>query len=402
MIRIALVTTWFPPQKGVAVNRMFAFANYLSENLSFQIDVYSLGEKNIVLQLKNNLTNYQFRNNDFINYFKANSQDSFFVHNSKTVIRILLSKLKTRRYKNWSDNTSKQLEINHSEIPYSFIISSYAPEEAHLIALNFVKKNKVFWIADMRDEMSKNFNISKSGRERLREIELQVNQYATCLTSVSEPILADFKQLCPNIQIFEEIRNGFDHTVLVSNWKFPEDNILKIGYFGTFYADIKPDVFFNSFIEIEKKLKGKVEFHFYGVHKNFTVPKEIEDRLKFFPSVSYQESIVKMAEMDANLLILPKGERKGVYSGKIFDYLSTKRPILAYVDLQDVAASLITNFNAGYVIDYNDNKKGSELILRWVKDLESGIVRCATDEQILSLHRKFQVNKLEEIILNLL
>lgn len=402
MIRIALVTTWFPPQKGVAVNRMFAFAKYLSENSNFHIDVYSLGDKNTILKLKDNLTNYQFDNNDIINYFKSNSQDSFLVHNTKTIIRIFLTKLKLRRYKNWYNNTTNQLEIIHSETPYRFIISSYAPEEAHLIALNFIKKNKVFWIADMRDEMSKNFNISKSGRERLREIELQVNQYASCLTSVSEPILADFKKLCPDIQIFEEIRNGFDHTVLVSNWKFPEDNVLKIGYFGTFYADIKPDVFFNSFVKVENQLKTKIEFHFYGVYKNFTVPKEIEGRLKVFPSVSYEESIAKMAEMDANLLILPKGERKGVYSGKIFDYLSSKRPILAFVDLEDVAASLITKFNAGYVVDYNDNKKGAESILHWVKDLESGIVRCATEEQILSLHRKYQVKKLEEIILKLL
>jgi len=402
MIRIALVTTWFPPQKGVAVNRMFAFAKYLSENSNFHIDVYSLGDKNTILKLKDNLTNYQFDNNDIINYFKPNSRDSYLIHNAKTVIRIVLTKLRSSSYKNWFDNTTKQLEIIHSETPYRFIISSYAPEQAHLIALKFVKNNKVHWIADMRDEMSKNLNVSKSGRERLREIELQVNKYASCLTSVSKPILDDFKTLCPDIQIFEEIRNGFDHSVSVSKWKFPEDNVLKIGYFGTFYADIKPDVFFRSFIKVEKQLKAKIEFHFYGVHKNFTVPKEIEDRLKIFPSVTYEESIAKMAEMDANLLILPKGERKGVYSGKIFDYLSSKRPILAFVDLEDVAASLIINFNAGYVVDYNDNKKGAESIFDWVKDLESGITRSATDEQILSLHRKYQVNKLEEIILKLL
>ena len=402
MIRIALITTWFPPQKGVAVNRMFAFAKYLSENSSFHIDVYSLGDKNTILKLKDNLKNYQFKNNDLINYFKANPQDSFFVHNTKTVIRIVLAKLKTRRYKNWCDKTSNHLELNHSESPYQVIISSYAPEEAHLIALNFIKKNKVPWIADMRDEMSKNPNISKSGRDRIRDVEHQINQYATCLTSVSKPILEDFKKLCPNIQIFEEIRNGFDHTVSVSNWKYPEDNVLKIGYFGTFYADIKPDVFFHSFIKVIHLLKANIEFHFYGVHKNFTVPKEIEDRLKIFPTISYEESITKMAEMDANLLILPKGERKGVYSGKIFDYLSSKRPILAFVDLEDVAASFITNFNAGYVVDYNDNVKGAESILHWDNDLESGSIRCAKDEQILSLHRKYQVKKLEEIILKIL
>ena len=40
--KIALITTWYPPINGIAVNRMNAFANYLSER--FEVEVFCLGK----------------------------------------------------------------------------------------------------------------------------------------------------------------------------------------------------------------------------------------------------------------------------------------------------------------------------------------------------------------------
>ena len=402
MIRIALITTWFPPVKGVAVNRMISFANYLSENSNFHVDVFSIGVINQEIRLKENLINYQSKNTSLIDSFKANRGDSFLKHNLKTIARILISKISKNRYKNWIDNTLNQLEESHIINPYDIIISSYAPEEAHLIALEFIKKHPIVWIADMRDEMSNNPYISRSAKNKLRLIEKEINNFANCITSVSKPILNDFKLLCPNVPQFREIRNGINHHININKWTFPKDNILKIGYFGTFYGDIKPDVFFRTLLTLLNEIPYKIEFHFYGVHHNFWIPDEFKNKVRIFPSVDYEESIVKMSTMDANLLILPKGERKGVYSGKIFDYISAKRPILAFVDKNDVAAELILETDSGYVIDFDNKIEGSIEILKWIKDVQNHVSKCASNEQIESLHRKNQVKKLEQTILQLL
>ena len=402
MIRIALITTWFPPVKGVAVNRMISFANYLSENSNFHVDVFSIGVINQEIRLKENLINYQSKNTSLIDSFKANRDDSFLKHNLKTIARIIISKISKNRYKNWIDNTLNQLEKSHIINPYNIIISSYAPEEAHLIALEFIKKHPIVWIADMRDEMSNNPYISRSAKNKLRIIEKKINNFANCITSVSKPILNDFKLLCPNVPQFREIRNGINHHINIDKWTFPKDNILKIGYFGTFYGDIKPDVFFRTLLTLLNEIPYKIEFHFYGVHNNFWIPDEFKNKVRIFPSVDYEESIVKMSTMDANLLILPKGERKGVYSGKIFDYISAKRPILAFVDKNDVAAELILETDSGYVIDFDNKIEGRIEILNWIKDVQNHVSKCASNEQIESLHRKNQVKKLEETILQLL
>ena len=95
------------------------------------------------------------------------------------------------------------------------------------------------------------------------------------------------------------------------------------------------------------------------------------------------------------------GGEDAKYSGKIFDYISSKSPILAFVDEDDVAAQLINDFNCGYVNDFNDIVKGSNSILQWINDLTNDLTKTASEEQILSLHRKNQIKKLEETILQI-
>ena len=401
MIRIALITTWYPPVNGIAVNRMKAFVKYLSLNDKFQIDIFSIANEDKIIQEKTNVTNYQFVNHSILNSLKANTNDSYVIHNIKTVFRIISNKIISNKYKDWSKKVLKTLIFNHQSTKYDLIISSYSPEESHLLALQLVKKFNIPWIADMRDEMSKNPGINAEQKAKLHKIENEINKYASCITSVSKPILDDFRVLCPNVFYFQEIRNGYDHDLIIDNQNNIKKDCLKIGYFGTFYGDRKPDNFFKSFLAIKDHINQKVEFHFYGVHKNFWIPLELKDHIFIYPGVDYETSIQLMSTMDANLLVLPSGVGKGVYSGKIFDYISSKSPILAFVDEDDVAAQLINDFNCGYVNDFNDIVKGSNSILQWINDLTNDLNKTASEEQILSLHRKNQIKKLEETILQI-
>ena len=67
---------------------------------------------------------------------------------------------------------------------------------------------------------------------------------------------------------------------------------------------------------------------------------------------------------DTLVLVHPKG-RKGVYTGKLFDYLATNKPILAICDPNDVIAELLAETNAGFTADVTD-----------VEDIKSKILQC--------------------------
>jgi hypothetical protein len=97
-------------------------------------------------------------------------------------------------------------------------------------------------------------------------------------------------------------------------------------------------------------------------------------------------------------MIHPPTEAKGIFTGKLFDYLSVEKPVLALVDTEDVAAALIEECKAGLAVDFYENdeicKAISDLIHRW----ENNEKFPFDSSKIKSLHRRFQVQKLDELM----
>ena len=136
----------------------------------------------------------------------------------------------------------------------------------------------------------------------------------------------------------------------------------------------------------------------YGVHHNFTIPTELVDYVSIEDSLSYSDAIVEMSKMDVNLLVLPSGVGKGVYSGKIFDYISVHKPVFACVDIEDVAAELIMKLECGYVADfYSVDEIFAQLELFYF-DWLSNVNKSAKKTEIDKLNRKSQIEKLENLI----
>jgi glycosyltransferase involved in cell wall biosynthesis len=393
---IVLITTWFPPQKGVAVNRMYAFAKYL-ENFNYKVSVITITTGNEKDKEQTGTTNiYRLKNNAFLRYLNEIPGESRTLHSIKVIWNYFINKLGVKKYNAWHSHVIATLEQINIEEKIDIVISSFSPEETHLAAYKFcIKYPSVKWIADMRDEMSKNPHINASAQNKLAEIENMINQRCTAITAVSEPILNDFKNLLPRIKYFEEIRNGYDHSI---NRSDNFNDVFTICYAGTFYGDRKPDTFFNALFHFIKQTQTSIIIKFIGTHKNFNIPKELEKFCQFIPQVTNAQAIEIISKADANLLILPPVSGKGVYSGKIFDYLSVYKPIIAVVDKDDVAADLIRKLNAGYIADFNNTNEIVQAIqqayVRWKEQKPFHV----NTNSIELLHRQHQVKKLALLI----
>jgi glycosyltransferase involved in cell wall biosynthesis len=395
--RIALVTTWFPPINGVAVSRMNAFANYLSEE--FQVEVFCLGENSEKLQKTERLTVHFTTSNKLFEKLKSDQADNKLVHNAKTALRIGLKYIIKNPLDSWKKATIQKLKTRHKEEGFDLIISSYSPQEAHLVAIEFCKEfSNVPWIADMRDEMSSNPYIDLNTKNMLKAIEEDVNKYASAITSVSKPIVEEFRQICPSVSFFEEIRNGFDHDLKLDNTA-SQSNEFKLGYFGSFYGARKPDFVFNALVEIKKENPElKFSVHIYGAHNNYSIPSAIKEDVFKHAGLNYIDAVIEMNRLDGNILIHPRTKHKGVFSGKIFDYISAEKPVLAFVDKDDVAAELVYDLHCGYVAEFEDHTENKKIILEAFNAKLNNDLKIASAEAIASLHRKNQVQKLAELI----
>lgn len=397
--RIALITTWFSPNNGVAVNRMNAFAKYLGND--FDVEVFTQGEKewskNTDFGAVHYLTSKSFRS-----AIKHKSSDNKILHYFKTALNIFANKLNISTYSKWKQKVGVLFEKIHQSNKFDLIISSYAPVEPHEIAFQLKKKfPELFWLADMRDEMSKNPFQSEGLKNQMKKKEIEIASEIDALITVSKPILEGFKTIFPNVKYFEEVRNGFDHD-LVPLKGFNDS--FTVVYAGTFYGLIKPDRFFKILIKLikEGQIDSDLELIFVGTSKNFSIPPELLDRVKFIPKVPYLEALEYVRNADCNLLVGPPYEAKGRFTGKLFDYLSVEKPILALIDTEDVGADLINEFNGGFVAGFYDEEASRNAVLE-VYNLWKTKSRLEIDSfKTQELHRKHQVEKLKKIINNML
>jgi glycosyltransferase involved in cell wall biosynthesis len=212
---------------------------------------------------------------------KDKQSDGALIHMFKVGTRILLSKFVKNPLEKWQKSTLAKLKEIHLNQPFDCIVSSFSPQEAHLVAVEFKKEfPTVPWIADMRDEMSANPYIDSKTKRTLLEVEKQVNQYANALISVSEPILSDFKNSLPKIKFFEEIRNGFNHDFKRDKVATEKNATFTLGYFGTFYGKRKPTVLMEALKQLSEEIPDfDFKFEIIGAHKNFIIPTDLESKI---------------------------------------------------------------------------------------------------------------------------
>ncbi len=398
--RIVLVTTWFPPQQSVATNRMLSFVEFLSED--FTIEVICIDDKaHQIDNWKSNINVHYLPSNKFFDKLKSNPKDHKLVHKLKTGLKVLLLRVVKNPLDSWTKKASLKLAQVHQQKPIDLIISSFSPEACHIAVIDFFKttNSSIPWIADMRDEMSTNPYLSESQISRLKAVELGVNKYASAITSVSDPIIQDFKVSCTNISNFLEIRNGYNHTFHRDISKEDNRKVFTIGYFGSFYGLRKPDYLFRALLLLRREQPSfNFEMEIVGAHSNFDVPNELASFVHMNEGLPYNDGIEMMADMHLNCVMHPASKQKGVFTGKLFDYISVQRPVLALVDLTDVAAKLVRDFECGYVAEFDDVKMIKEQIWQAFQDWKNKDIKIATNDDKNSLHRSFQVQKLNGLI----
>ncbi|NMC99606.1 MAG: glycosyltransferase family 4 protein, partial [Bacteroidales bacterium] len=128
------------------------------------------------------------------------------------------------------------------------------------------------------------------------------------------------------------------------------------------------------------------------------IPDELFAFVERYDKVPYNDAINIIQNADGLLLIHPPTAYRGVYTGKLFDYLGAMRPIIAVVDKTDVAAELIKDCNAGFVADFNDIDEIKTAITETYKLWLNKQTLAYNQELILMHHRAYQVKILEHLI----
>jgi glycosyltransferase involved in cell wall biosynthesis len=234
------------------------------------------------------------------------------------------------------------------------ILSSSSPVTAHAIAKELQQRHRIPWVADFRDLWTQNHNYPYSPTRRIfeRRLELKTMATADALVTVSEDWAKRLGTL-HNKRAYS-ITNGFDPEK-ISAETADLTSKFTITYTGQIYTKQDESKFLIALTELmsEGVIEPRdVEVRFFGP-EDTTLEKRIRetqlsDIVKQYGIVAREMTFEKQRE--SQLLLLFKWEdprERGWHSGKIFEYLAARRPILATGGTDDVITELLKETKAG-------------------------------------------------------
>lgn len=417
-MKILFVSFFFPPYKSVAAVRTGKTAKLLHE-MGNEIKVISAKDKILSDELKVEIPEenlYQTNWFDIDEYVmdlvginsKASAKNV--LHSGQNdslkskILKLMFSIYRKLlyvpdKYFGWYKYASNKSEELISEWKPDIIYASGAPYTGLMVASKLSKKFDIPYVLDLRDLWSDNHNHKQYLIGRF--LEYKTLKDASALVTVSTPLVDKLKLKYPNIPSFE-IRNAFDrddYDLNINNKSNKSDKI-KILYTGMIYPEKQdPSILFRA-IANNKKLKDNISIDFYGNSLGWlsSLSKEygIESVINIYTPIDRKKILELQSKSDILLLFVwsDKNE-KGIFTGKIFEYIGNAKPILAIGDNDDVVSKTIKEDGFGLVS--NNEEEISDFILGIQdKDILSKISSSYSTNRH-KYERTYQIKKLINI-----
>jgi hypothetical protein len=236
------------------------------------------------------------------------------------------------------------------------IYCSGMPFSGFIISRRLSQIYQIPWVAEYRDLWSQNssYDYLPWRRKLDRLIEMPTVRSANALVAVTPTLAEKLGRLFS--QPIEVIYNGFDPQDYsgLAGVEQRQDNLLKIVYTGTIYRgyqDIRPLFQALSMLGDQKK---DIEVIVYSRYFNDLVQMALQigvsGCLKTPGVIPYRDCLQSQRQADI-LLYLGWNDpiEKGVFAGKLFEYLGARRPILVVGPGKDLPSDLICQRQAGFI-----------------------------------------------------
>lgn len=290
------------------------------------------------------------------------------------------------------------------------ILASALPPTSLVVAERLSRSFGVPWVAELRDLWVDEGGYSQPWWRRVIEQrwERRLLSTAAGLVTVSEPLAEHLrnKYAKPTAVVV----NGFDpadfQQAAALDFRDPRQlntQQLRIAYTGMIYAGRRdPTPLFQALQQLGSAAQG-VRVDFYGRYLQPVVERSrslgVTDQVFVHDSIGYHESLRLQQQSDVLLLLIDGDPRQqGVFTGKLFEYLGARRPILALGPRENVAARLILDRRAGVVL--SDPHEIAQQLRRWLEQKRTGVIEPLDPQVALGLTRAEQVRVLERFLLD--
>ena len=372
MKKVLVITYYWPPSGGAGVQRWVKFIKYFKDqNINpFIISVdpdfasYPLIDNSLTNDIPDNTNVYLTKTNEPYSFYKKinNNQTPYagFANEGRPNFFQKIARFIRGNFfipdsrKGWNNFAYKKaVEILEKE-NIDTVITTSPPHSTQLIGLKLKETQNIKWIADLRDPWTdiyyyKSMLHTKWAKQKDLNYEKRVIEKSDKVVVVSDSI----KQLLLNkSNLVKEskihiIPNGFDDDDFLVSSKNNNSKFL-LSYVGTITKDYPLD-------SIKKSISNlNINLEFTGKADEPT-KLLLNEVASFNNHVNHKESINLLLASDMLLLVIPKiSNNKGILTGKLFEYLGARKPILCIGPTDGDAAKIIEECKAGKTFDYSD------------------------------------------------
>ncbi|NVJ89738.1 MAG: glycosyltransferase [Flavobacteriaceae bacterium] len=419
-MKVLILTYYWPPAGGSGVQRWLKFVKYLPEfkitPIVFTVDNanYPKIDNSLINDISDEIEVLKTPIKDLSNYFfwkkmKSNNSGVSNATNNKILSFIRGNFFIPDPKILWKKDALKAIKAYLKENSVDVIISTGPPHSVHLIAKEIQKSYQIPWIADFRDPWSNlyyqnEFKQLRFAKNKNRQLEKSVLKSADCILTVSNSLQKEFSKVAKRVEV---ITNGFDDEVLNSS-EISLDKKFSISYIGLLPKQSNPKNLFKVLQTLIKKVDGfkqDLQLNFVGdisdEIKNDIQGLGLIDNSKFHGYVSHKEAINFQKSSQVLLLLIPNVENsQGILTGKLFEYLTSIRPILALSSSKGDLAEILNETKAGKLFSYKDTEDLEQEILSLYELYKKGALGIRS-KNIEKFHRKNLTKDLSELIKSL-
>ncbi len=262
----------------------------------------------------------------------------------------------------WVSPSVKFLKKYLKEQDIDVLISSGPPHSMHLIANKLKQLTSIKWIADFRDPWTtlyytENFNLSDYAKRKNERLETKILQNADIVLTVSKTIQEELQHKAKQVEV---ITNGYDDEVLGGDYQL--DTKFSMAHIGLLPSQSNPKLLWAVLRDLCTEIpqfKQDLEINLTGNVSEETIEtiknSGLDSNLKLTSYVSHKKAIELQRRAQVLLLLIPNTKNsKGILTGKVFEYITSKRPILAIGNTQGDLAEILEHTQTGTLIDFND------------------------------------------------
>ncbi len=403
MNKVLVITYYWPPSGGAGVQRWLKFVKYLREfnwepvlyipdnpeypelDNSLQKDIpdqvtilrHPIWEpynsyKKVIGRKKEEKINAAFlsekRQNRLLENISVWIRGNFFIPDAR---------------KFWIKPSVRVLRKYLATNQVDAIASTGPPHSMHLIAWKLAKQLNLPWLADFRDpwtniDFYKDLKLTASADREHQRLEKTVLKDATAVSVISNTMATDFNRIV--LRNYDVITNGYDADDILTAPAPEMDKKFSIAHIGTLVSTRNPASLWaalQNLLSTQKDLAKDLEIKLIG-KIDHTVTESLEvygltQYVKRIPYLPHNQVVIAQRQSQVLLLIINNTPNaKMILTGKFFEYLAARRPILCLGPLNGDAAAILHDTKSGLISDHGDIKTVEKHILDYYNRYQNG------------------------------